>query len=91
MAKSLPVSPLAPERFPAIPPVPSTRWASLPSGLRYQGRDDLMLLELAPGVVDLAVLAAAVRAGRVNHFAWRQATLVELFREAVADPQEVAA
>jgi ABC-2 type transport system ATP-binding protein len=43
------------------------------------------------------VLAAALRTGRVTHFAWRQATLVELFREAVADPaqrqaqQEVAA
>jgi hypothetical protein len=27
----------------------------------------------------------------VSHFAWRQPTLVELFREAVADPEEVAA
>jgi ABC-2 type transport system ATP-binding protein len=24
----------------------------------------------------------------VTHFAWRQPTLVELFREAVADPQQ---
>ena len=39
------------------------------------------------------VLAAALRTGRVTHFAWRQPTLVELFREAVArrPPQEVAA
>jgi ABC-2 type transport system ATP-binding protein len=49
------------------------------------------LLELAPDIDDQAVLAAAVRTGRVTHFAWQQPTLVELFREAVAAPQEVAA
>jgi ABC-2 type transport system ATP-binding protein len=49
------------------------------------------LLELAPDTDDQAVLAAAVRTGRVTHFAWQQPTLVELFREAVAAPQEVAA
>ena len=32
-----------------------------------------------------------LRTGRVTHFAWQQPTLVELFREAVAAPQEVAA
>jgi ABC-2 type transport system ATP-binding protein len=39
------------------------------------------------------VLAAALRTGRVSHFAWREPSLVELFREAVADPaaREVAA
>ena len=49
------------------------------------------LLELDGGADDQAVLAAAVRTGRVTHFAWQQPTLVELFREAVAAPQEVAA
>ncbi|TFV53054.1 ATP-binding cassette domain-containing protein [Blastococcus sp. TF02A_35] len=53
------------------------------------------LLELAPGTDDQAVLAAALRTGRVTHFAWREPTLVELFRGAVADPRtedaEVAA
>jgi ABC-2 type transport system ATP-binding protein len=51
------------------------------------------LLELADGADDQSVLAAAVRTGRVTHFAWQQPTLVELFREAVAvpTPQEVAA
>jgi glutamate N-acetyltransferase / amino-acid N-acetyltransferase len=52
VAKSLPVSPLAPERFPEIPPVRGVRWASLPAGLRYRGRDDLMLLEVARRVPD---------------------------------------
>ena len=45
------------------------------------------LLELGGGAADQAVLRAAMRTGRVTHFAWQQPTLVELFREAVADPQ----
>ena len=50
------------------------------------------VLELAPDVDDQLVLAAALRTGRVTHFARKQPTLVELFREAVADePAEVAA
>ena len=49
------------------------------------------LLELTDGADDQSVLAAALRTGRVTHFAWRQPTLVELFREAVAAPREVAA
>jgi ABC-2 type transport system ATP-binding protein len=51
------------------------------------------LLALADGTDDQAVLAAALRTGRVTHFAWQQPTLVELFREAVAAPEaaEVAA
>jgi ABC-2 type transport system ATP-binding protein len=51
------------------------------------------VLELADGADDQAVLAAALRTGRVTHFAWQQPTLVELFREAVAVPaaEEVAA
>ncbi|MGY1615682.1 ABC transporter ATP-binding protein [Geodermatophilus sp. SYSU D00691] len=52
------------------------------------------LLELAGGADDQEVLAVALKTGRVTHFAWREPSLVELFREAVADPaqpQEVAA
>jgi ABC-2 type transport system ATP-binding protein len=50
------------------------------------------LVELSDGIDDQTVLHAALRTGRVTHFAWQQPTLVELFREAVADPaQEVAA
>jgi ABC-2 type transport system ATP-binding protein len=61
-------------------------WAAAVPGVRVvseQAGDTL--LELDPGGDDQAVLAAAVRTGRVSHFAWRQPTLVELFREAVAD------
>ncbi|RBY77954.1 ABC transporter ATP-binding protein [Blastococcus sp. TF02-09] len=51
------------------------------------------LLELAPDTDDQTVLGAALRTGRVTHFAWQQPTLVELFRGAVAAPAgaEVAA
>ena len=50
------------------------------------------LLELGPGTDDQAVLGAALRTGRVAHFAWREPSLVELFHEAVAEPaEEVAA
>jgi len=51
------------------------------------------LLELSPDTDDQSVLGAALRTGRVTHFAWQQPTLVELFREAVATPstEEVAA
>ena len=48
-------------------------------------------LELEGGLDDQAVLAAALRTGRVTHFAWREPTLVELFREVVAAPSAAAA
>ncbi|MCF6506129.1 ATP-binding cassette domain-containing protein [Blastococcus sp. MG754426] len=70
-------------------------WATALPGVRVvseQAGDTL--LDLAGHADDQAVLAAAVRTGRVAHFAWREPTLVELFRGAVADPrteQEVAA
>jgi ABC-2 type transport system ATP-binding protein len=76
--------------------VPDARpgWATSVPGVRVvseQAGDTL--LELDPRIDDQAVLAAALGTGRVTHFAWRQPTLVELFREAVADeqPAEVAA
>jgi glutamate N-acetyltransferase/amino-acid N-acetyltransferase len=43
------VSPLAPADFPAMPPLPGVRLASGICGLRYKGRTDLLLAELAPG------------------------------------------
>ena len=50
-----------------------------------------VVLELAEGADDQDVLAAASRAGRVEHFSWRQPTLTELFREAVSEPDEAPA
>jgi glutamate N-acetyltransferase/amino-acid N-acetyltransferase len=43
-----PVSPLAPQGFPEMPPVRGLRLATAAAGIRYQGRDDLLLVELAP-------------------------------------------
>ncbi len=42
-------SPLAPKGFPRMPPVAGVRLASTEAGIRYQGRSDLLLVELAPG------------------------------------------
>ena len=68
-------------------------WAVALPGVRVESElAGDTLLELAPGTDDQAVLAAALRTGRVGHFAWREPSLVELFREAVAEPaEEVAA
>ncbi|MCZ2858200.1 ABC transporter ATP-binding protein [Blastococcus sp. VKM Ac-2987] len=70
-------------------------WAAALPGVRVvseQAGDTL--LDLGPGTDDQTVLAAALGTGRVTHFAWREPSLVELFREAVAAPrtdEEVAA
>ena len=68
-------------------------WAAGLPGVRVvsEQRGDT-LLELAPGQDDQTVLAAALATGPVTHFAWREPTLVELFRGAVtATPVELAA
>ncbi len=63
------------------------RWADgLPGARVVSEQAGDTLLELAPETDDQAVLAAALRTGRVTHFAWQQPSLVELFREAVATP-----
>src|SRR5262249_9204799 len=43
------VSPLAPARFPDLPPIAGVRLAAGAAGIRYQERKDLMLPELAAG------------------------------------------
>ncbi|RBY94190.1 ABC transporter ATP-binding protein [Blastococcus sp. TBT05-19] len=77
-----------------VVPDAAPQWAASLPGVRVvseQAGDTV--LELAGDTDDQTVLAAAVRTGRVTHFAWQQPTLVELFRGAVAAPasQEVAA
>ncbi len=42
-------SPLAPEEFPQLPDVAGVRIATAMSGIKYQGRDDLLLVEMAAG------------------------------------------
>jgi ABC-2 type transport system ATP-binding protein len=78
-----------------VVPQAAPGWAEGLPGVRVvsqQAGDTL--LELAPGADDQEVLAAALRTGPVTHFARREPSLVELFREAVAEPvrrEEVAA
>ncbi|MDX2143143.1 MAG: bifunctional glutamate N-acetyltransferase/amino-acid acetyltransferase ArgJ [Rhodospirillaceae bacterium] len=43
------ISPLAPKTVPNPPPVAGVRFAATAAGIRYQGRNDLMVAELSPG------------------------------------------
>ena len=43
------VSPLAPERFPTLPPIAGVRLAAAHCGIRYPDRRDLMVADAAPG------------------------------------------
>ncbi len=43
------VSPLAPPAFPAIPPIDGVLFGTAAAGVRYAGRTDLMLADIAPG------------------------------------------
>ena len=74
-----------------VPDAPAGWAAALPGVQVVSERAGDTVLELAPGTDDQAVLAAALRTGRVAHFAWREPSLVELFREAVAEPAGIAA
>ena len=58
------VSPLAPECFPELPPIPGVRLAAYAAGVRYAGRDDLMLAELAPGSTVAGVLTQSTMPGQ---------------------------
>ena len=43
------VSPLAPKKFPAMPPIPGVEMLTVQSGMKYQGRTDVLLVRLAKG------------------------------------------
>jgi glutamate N-acetyltransferase / amino-acid N-acetyltransferase len=57
------VSPLAPVRFPDLPPISGVRLAAFACGIRYTGRDDLMLAELVPGSAVAGVFTRSLTAG----------------------------
>jgi glutamate N-acetyltransferase/amino-acid N-acetyltransferase len=57
------ISPLAPERFPELAPIAGVRLAAFACGIRYTGRDDLMLAELAPGSAVAGVFTRSLTAG----------------------------
>ena len=57
------VSPLAPKAFPELAPIAGMRLAAFACGIRYTGRDDLMLAELAPGSTVAGVFTRSLTAG----------------------------
>ncbi len=59
----LAVSPLAPERFPDMPAVAGARFAVAETGLKYRGRPDLLLVELAEGTAVAGVLTRSTAPG----------------------------
>ncbi|MGD9507616.1 MAG: bifunctional glutamate N-acetyltransferase/amino-acid acetyltransferase ArgJ [Geminicoccaceae bacterium] len=63
MAKIEHRSPLAPERFPDLPPVTGVRFATLAAGIRYRGRDDLLLIEVPSGSTVAGVFTRSTTAG----------------------------
>jgi glutamate N-acetyltransferase/amino-acid N-acetyltransferase len=73
MAKTPARSPLAPERFPEVPPVAGVRYATAEAGIRYRGRPDLLLIELAPGTTAAGVLTRSTTAG--HPVVWDRAIL----------------
>ncbi len=58
------VSPLAPEKFPDLPPIAGVRLAAYAAGVRYAGRNDLMVAELAPGSTIAGVLTQSTMPGQ---------------------------
>jgi glutamate N-acetyltransferase/amino-acid N-acetyltransferase len=58
------VSPLAPASFPALLPIAGVRLASYAAGIRYSGRDDVMVAELAPGSTIAGVLTQSTMPGQ---------------------------
>lgn len=75
-----PVSPLAPAAFPALPAIDGVRFAAAEAGVRYKGRLDVMLAEVAPGAAIAGVFTrSATRAGPVL---WCEEKLAALGAEA---------
>jgi len=59
MASKHPRSPLAPETFPVLPEIPGMGIATAASGMRYKGREDLLLMAFAPGTTVGGVTTAS--------------------------------
>jgi glutamate N-acetyltransferase/amino-acid N-acetyltransferase len=58
------ISPLAPEHFPDLAPIAGVRLAAYEAGVRYSGRTDLMLAELAPGSTVAGVFTQSTMPGQ---------------------------
>ncbi len=57
------VSPLAPDSFPALPPIPGVNLATAHCGIRYKGRTDLMVAALDPGTTVAGVFTRSLTPG----------------------------
>jgi glutamate N-acetyltransferase/amino-acid N-acetyltransferase len=57
------VSPLAPSRFPDLPPIDGVRLATAHCGIRYKSRTDLMVVLLDPGTDVAGVFTRSLTAG----------------------------
>jgi glutamate N-acetyltransferase/amino-acid N-acetyltransferase len=55
-------SPLAPARFPDLPPLAGVRLGGAAAGIRYTGRNDLFLAELDPGTTVAGVFTRSLTA-----------------------------
>ena len=82
MAGSLPVSPLAPEKFPTLPALDGVRLATVAAGVRYEGRPDVMLAVLEPGTAI---------AGVFTRSATRSAAVLDCQEKIGGDPAQGAA
>src|SRR5260370_2849737 len=56
-------SPLAPARFPDLTPIAGVRLAAYAAGIRYTGRNDMMIADLAPGSTIAGVLTRSQTPG----------------------------
>jgi glutamate N-acetyltransferase/amino-acid N-acetyltransferase len=68
-------SPLAPKRFAELPEVPGVRIAAQSCGLRYSGRDDVMMAEFARGTAVAGVLTRSLTAA--SPVEWCRAALAK--------------
>ena len=69
------ISPLAPARFPDMPPVPGVRLAAAEARLRYKGRPDLLLASFPPETAVAGTLTRSHTAAPPVH--WCRALLGE--------------
>jgi glutamate N-acetyltransferase/amino-acid N-acetyltransferase len=58
----MPISPLAPAGFPALPPIDGVRLATAQAGVRYKNRTDVLLAELAEGTQAAGVFTRSLTA-----------------------------
>ena len=65
-------SPLAPTTFPTLPPIAGARLATIESGGRYRGRDDLMLAVMDEGATAAGVLTRSMVVGAPVEWCRRQ-------------------